>query len=108
MKTTLKTLTLAVIAAGIAFAVTPAAANVYFRTSDTVVLRSYVPAPKETVTFYATGDLLPETVTYAELPTTVTTKLIAPPAGAFYVSAGGNVYLMERKSRRIIDAVQLY
>jgi hypothetical protein len=98
---------LAVICAGLLVSAT-AKADIYFRDPDRVVLKEYVTAPTERVTFYAPGTILPETVTYTELPTTVTTRLMSPPEGAVYVSSGGNVYLLDKRKRRVIDAVQLY
>lgn len=98
---------LALICAGLLTSIS-AKADIYFRDPDRVVLKEYVTAPTERVTFYSAGTILPETVTYTELPTTVTTKLATPPEGAVYVSSGGNVYLIEKKSRKIIDAVSIY
>ncbi len=98
---------LALIAAGLLASVS-AKADVYFRDPDRVILKDYVTAPSENVTFYSPGTILPETVTYTELPSTVTTKLVPAPAGATYVSSGGNVYLINKSDRKIIDAVQLY
>ncbi len=98
---------LALICAGLLTSIS-AKADVYFRDPDRVVLRDYVTAPTERVTFYTPGTILPETVTYTELPTTVTTKLVSPPSGAVYVSSGGNVYLIDKSSRKILDAVSLY
>ncbi|MEZ0223595.1 MAG: hypothetical protein ACAH83_03505 [Alphaproteobacteria bacterium] len=98
---------LALICAGLLVSAT-AQAEIYFRDPDRVVLKEYVTAPSEQVTFYAPGTIIPETVTYTELPMTVTTRLMAPPSGSVYVSSGGNVYLLDKKKRRVIDAVQLY
>lgn len=107
MKKIATPIALAVICAGLLVSAT-AQADIYFRDPDRVVLREYVTAPAERVTFYAPGTVLPETITYTELPTTVTTRLLSPPSGAVYVSAGGNVYLLDKRNRRVIDAVQLY
>jgi hypothetical protein len=98
---------LGIIGAGLVTSVS-ARAEVYFRDTDRVILKDYVTAPSETTTFYSAGTVLPETVTYTELPATVTTKLVAAPAGDEYVSAGGNVYLIDKSNRKVIDAVQLY
>lgn len=98
---------LALICAGLLTSVS-AKADVYFRDNDRVILKDYVTAPSEKVTFYTPGTVLPETVTYTELPDTVTTKLSPAPAGDVYVSSGGNVYLIQKDSRKIVDAVQLY
>jgi hypothetical protein len=107
MKNFVRLFALAVIAAGL-LASAAAKADVYFRDNDRVVLREYVTAPSEHVTFYTAGSILPETVTYSELPSTVVEKLSPAPSGATYVSYGGNVYLIDKKKRTIIDAVQLY
>jgi hypothetical protein len=109
MKTHARILSLALVAASLCLG-TAAKADIYIRESDHVVLRNYVtaPAPTETITFYTIGNELPQMTTYAELPTVVTSQLATPPAGAIYVSANGNVYLIDRRTRRILDAVQLY
>ena len=98
---------LALIAAGLLTSIS-AKADVYFRDPDRVILKSYVTAPSEHVTFYAPGQVIPDTVTYTELPTTVTTKLAPAPADSAYVSYGGNVYLISKKDRKVLDAVELY
>jgi len=53
------------------------------------------------------GTVLPATVTFTELPTTVTVKLTPPPAGDEYVAVGGNFYLINRDKRLVIDAEKL-
>ena len=98
---------LALICAGLLVSVS-AKADMYFRDPDRVVLKDYVTAPGEHVTFYNSGTILPDTVTYSELPETVTTRLSPAPANSVYVSSGGNVYLIDRGSRKILDSVELY
>jgi hypothetical protein len=88
-----------------------AATTVYFRDSDRVILKEYVTRPAtttSTVTYYEPGAILPSTVTYTELPATVTAKLVAPPPGASYVMIDGNAYLVDTQKRVIIDAERLY
>jgi hypothetical protein len=107
MKHLVKTVSLVALSAGMLSAL-PAKADVYFRDNDRVVLRSYVTTtPGQTVTYYTPGTVLPDTVTYNELPTTVTTKLVAPPPGDVYVAIGGNAYLIDRDKRVVVDAEKL-
>ena len=111
MKTFVKIAGLAV-SCGVLIASCPARADVYFRDNDRTVLRSYVttePASTttSTVTYYAPGTALPETITYSELPTTVTTRLAPPPPGDKYVIVGRTAYLIEPKKRVVIDAERL-
>lgn len=110
MKNFVKMLGLAAVCGGL-MASAPAKADTYFRTTDKVILRSYVTAPTtttSTVTFYKPGTVLPETVTYSELPTTVTTKLVPAPEGDVYVSEGGNVYLINKEKRVVVDGITVY
>ena len=98
------------LAAGIAMASFSAKAALYFQDNDRVVLRSYVttlPQSSTTVTYYNPGSVIPETVTYTELPVTVSSKLVAPPQGDKYVVIGRNVYLLNPEKRMIVDAIKL-
>jgi hypothetical protein len=61
-----------------------------------------------TVTFYQPGTVIPDTVTYTQLPTTVTTQLPAAPAGAVYVTSGNGVYLIDPTTRRVVDTINIY
>jgi hypothetical protein len=110
MKTFVKIAGLA-IGCGVLIASLPARADVYFRDTDRPILRSYVatpaPASTGTVTYYAPGTALPETITYSELPTTVTTRLAPPPPGDKYVIVGRTAYLIEPENRVVIDAERL-
>ena len=109
MKTFVKIAGLA-IGCGVLIASVPAKADVYFRDNDRTVLRSYVttePTSTSTVTYYAPGTALPETITYSELPTTVTTRLAPPPPGDKYVIVGRTAYLIEPEKRVVIDAERL-
>ena len=111
MKNFTRLLSLAIVGGGL-IASLPAKADTYFRDSDRTVLRSYytttttTPAPTHTVTYYTPGTVLPDTVTYTELPTTVPTKLVSPPEGSHYVFIDGNAYLVDH-DRRIIDSEKL-
>lgn len=57
------------------------------------------------VIVYQRGEVIPDTVHYEVLPTTVTTRLAPPPEGATYVAADGNVYVVDAKSRAVIDSM---
>jgi hypothetical protein len=103
----------------------PAKADTYFRDSDRVILRHYVTTTttttttstptststatptKRTVTYYTPGTVLPDTVTYTELPSEVTTQLMMPPSGSKYIIIEGNAYLLDPEKRVIIDAESL-
>lgn len=109
MKAFTRVLSLA-LAGGIMVSSLPAMAEVFFRTEDRTVLHSYittVPAPDATVTYYTPGTVLPDTVTFTELPATVTTKLVAPPPGNKIAYIGRNVYLIDPEKRVVVDAVRL-
>lgn len=99
--------------------------TVVFRDADRVYLRNYVLGdrrfcPAGTVqrgnhcitrfdrtVYYRPGKYLPSTVVYEPLPGYVTARLATPPAGAIYVRAGNNIYLVSRRNRLILDAVSL-
>src|SRR5688572_25504516 len=105
MKASVRLLSLA-LAGGIMLSSLPAMAEVFFRTEDRAVLHSYVttvPAAESTVTFFSPGSVLPDTVTYTELPATVTTKLVAPPEGKKIAYIGRNVYLIDPERRMVVD-----
>ncbi len=106
MKSLGKILGIAVLC-GVACSVPAKADTVYFRDSDRT-MHDYVTVPSDngTVTFYERGSVLPDTVTYTQLPTTVTTRLAPAPEGDVYVTAGGNAYLIDH-DRRIVDAYKL-
>ena len=108
MKNLLTVLSLAMVLGGLTASL-PAKADFYFTDNDRVVLKRVVVAPTDTktVTYYTPGTVIPETVTYEELPMTVTSQLTPAPEGDAYVSIGGNVYLIDR-DRKIIDATELY
>ena len=109
MKKASKLLGLA-LAGGIIMTSFPVKAALYFRDTDRTVLHNYVttlPAPESTVTFYNPGTVLPETITYTELPDSVTMKLTAPPTGNKFVAIGRNVYLINPEKRVIVDAIKL-
>jgi hypothetical protein len=111
MKRLEKLLSVAVICGALACSMpAKAATTVYFRDSDRVLLKEYVTTPPatSTVTFYERGTVLPSTVTYTELPSTVTAKLVAPPPGASYVMIDGNAYLVDTQKRVVIDAEKIY
>jgi hypothetical protein len=99
--------------------------RVFFRDNDRVYLGHYIYAngmycPPGTrphhrhcearpgnVVFYRPGTAIPSTVVYQPLPYSVTARLAAPPPGAVYVRANDNVYLINRRDRTVIDAVNL-
>ncbi len=63
-------------------------------------------APKgSTMTFYKPGTVLPSTVTYTELPSTVVTQLPPAPEGEAYVTTDNNVYLVNKQTRTVVDGV---
>ncbi|HTK85600.1 MAG TPA: hypothetical protein VL625_11005 [Patescibacteria group bacterium] len=115
MKTFTRVIGIAVVA-GALFAVLPAKADVYFKDTDRDVLKSYVTVTpstgttttttKTTTTYYQPGTVIPDTVTYSELPTTVVSKLSPPPEGDTYVTIGSNAYLVD-KDRKVVDAIRL-
>jgi hypothetical protein len=100
--------------------------RVVFRTNDRVYLRNYIYAngmycPPGTrphhrhcearpgkVVFYRPGTMLPSTVAYAPLPYSVTARLAPAPAGTVYVRANDNIYLINRRDRTIVDALNLF
>lgn len=59
------------------------------------------------VVFYKPGTVIPETVHYEMLPTTVIEKLPTPPSGEVYVTADNNVYLVQPETRTVVEAVTL-
>ena len=99
----------AVVASGLAGSL-PAKADVYFRDNDRDVLHNYVtstPTPDSAATFYSPGASLPATVNYTEVPAAVTSQLSPPPAGDEYVTVGRNVYLIDRTTLMVVDALPL-
>ena len=63
-------------------------------------------APKgSTMSFYKPGTVLPSTVTYTDLPSTVVTQLPAAPEGEAYVTSDNNVYLVNKQTRTVVDGV---
>jgi hypothetical protein len=100
--------------------------RVVFRPTDRTYLRNYIYAngmycPPGTrphhrrcvarpgnVVFYRPGTMLPSTVTYSPLPYNVTARLAPAPVGTVYVRANDNIYLINRRDRTIIDAVNLF
>lgn len=68
--------------------------------------RCIAPRGRKTV-FYAPGTVIPQTVTYTELPSTVVSHLPAAPAGQVYVTSDNNVYLLNRENRTVVDAVTI-
>lgn len=95
--------------------------RVVFRDSDRIVLKNYITTNsvrcsdrdhrrhcverRTNSVFYHPGMTLPQTVIYRPLPSTVTTRLTPAPEGTVYVHANDDVYLINRKNRAIIDAV---
>jgi hypothetical protein len=67
-------------------------------------IRCVVPRGAKTV-YYAPGTVIPSTVTYSELPTTVVSQLPPPPSGEVYVTADSNVYLIKPETRTVVEAV---
>ena len=113
MKNLSKLLGIAIVGGGLMISLS-AKADTYFRDSDRTVLRSYntsttttTTTPGDTVTYYAPGTALPDTVTYTELPTSITTKLVAAPKGDEYVAVGRNYYLIDHDKRMVIDAERM-
>lgn len=100
--------------------------EVYFDDDDRAVIRGYISRhryfcpfgtvphpdgcaePPANVVFYRPGEVLPQTVTYTELPSYVVANLAPPPPGAIYVRAGDDVYLMSERDRTILDAINLF
>lgn len=114
MRTFTRVIGVAVLAGGL-FASLPASAAIYFKDTDREVLRSYVTVSpsgtsttttQTTTTYYEPGTVLPETVTYTELPTTVVSRLSPPPEGDTYVTIGSNAYLIDR-DRKVVDAIRI-
>lgn len=67
-----------------------------------------VPDKNATVTVYQPGTIIPDTVTYTELPSTVTAKLPPAPAGDVYVSSGSGVYVLNPRTRTVVDTIKVY
>jgi hypothetical protein len=115
MKTLTGLLSLAIISGGL-IASLPAKADTttYFTNDDRPVLRSYATTTTTdaagnsvTTTYYKPGTVLPSTVTYTALPSTVTTKLVAAPAGDEYTIIGNTAYLVNRDKRVVIETQSL-
>lgn len=106
MKNIAKLLSFAVICGATTLAHVPAKADFYFTDNDRVILRRAVVRPAENVTVFSPGTVIPETVTYEELPMEVTRQLSPAPDGDLYVSYGGNVYLIDH-DRRVVDTIDL-
>ena len=69
---------------------------------------SCIPAGGANVTVYQPGTIIPQTVTYSELPTTVVSRLPAPPTGATYVTTDTEVYLVNPETRTVVETVNLW
>ena len=101
--------------------------RVVFRDSDRVFLKRYINSNSmycattgarlsrhrcverpASVVFYRPGTVLPQTVYYTPLPAAVTARLAPAPAGTVYVRADDNIYLVNRRDRTIVDAVDLF
>ena len=100
--------------------------RVVFREGDRVFLRNYVYAngmycppgsvPRHrhcverpgNVVFYRPGTVLPSEVVYSPLPYEVTERLAPAPYGTVYVRANDNIYLINRRDRTIVDAINLF
>ena len=97
--------------------------RVVFRDSDRVFLKHYINTNSvycvtnarlhrqrcverpANVVFYRPGTILPETVYYTPLPPAVTARLAPAPAGTMYVRSNDSIYLVNRRDRAILDAV---
>ncbi|HYD17002.1 MAG TPA: hypothetical protein VEF76_00820 [Patescibacteria group bacterium] len=65
-------------------------------------------APKgSNVMYFKPGQVIPQTVTWQELPTTVVQQLPPPPSGEVYVTDSTNVYLVKPETRTVVDAVTI-
>lgn len=100
--------------------------RVVFRPGDRIYLRDYIYANsmfcppgfrpqyrkcverQGKIVHYRPGTLLPGTVAYTPLPDHVMARLSPAPAGTVYVLANDNIYLINRRDRMIIDAVNLF
>lgn len=100
--------------------------RVIIRDNDRVVLRNYITSnrfycppgsfarhnrcvePSRRVVVYSPGQYMPRDVYYSELPYSISSRLAPPPYGAVYVRSGDNVYLMNRRDRTILDAINLF
>lgn len=59
------------------------------------------------VNFYQPGTVLPQTVTYTELPSYLVDALPPAPSGQVYVSADNAVYLIKPETRTVVETVTL-
>lgn len=100
--------------------------RVIIRDNDRVILRNYVTSHRyycppgtvarrfgcvarpNNVIFYRPGEYLPRSVAYTEVPYSISSRLAPPPYGAVYVRSGDDIYLMNRRDRTILDAINLF
>jgi hypothetical protein len=61
----------------------------------------------QSIRYYAAGSFLPHWVAEEPVPMSVQSYMAPAPAGASYVYAGGDVYLIDVLSRRVLDVVPL-
>jgi len=80
----------------------------YYCPFGTIPQRGGCVTPPANVVFYRPGEVLPDTVVYTELPGYVVADLAPPPPGAIYVRAGDDVYLMSKRDRTILNAINLF
>jgi hypothetical protein len=69
---------------------------------------SCVPDKNASITVYQPGTIIPQTVTYTELPSTVISRLPAAPSGATYVTTDTGVYLVNPQTRTVVERVDLW
>lgn len=67
-----------------------------------------IPSSDAKVIIYQPGATIPSTVTYTELPTTVVSKLPAPPEGETYVTTDTGVYVVNPQTRTVVETVNLW
>jgi len=73
--------------------------------AGTIPTRGECFVPGNKVVVYQRGEIIPETVHYEMLPTAITTRLTPLPEGETYVAADGSVYVMDAKTRAVLDAL---
>ena len=81
--------------------------GVYCRAGGLAGNKQCVARPGNDV-FYRPGMMLPETVSYEPLPSSVTQRLAPAPTGTVYVRANDNIYLMNQSDRTVVDSVNLF
>lgn len=64
--------------------------------------------PRGHPVFYTPGSRLPYDVYYTELPPYLVAELAPPPPGAVYVRHYDDIYLIDARTRLVLDALSLF